>query len=113
MDIEKLQQLADSGTNITVSVSLADLQAYSNILIANSKRELELEVTAINTEKLLTVKQAQAMLGGVALSTLWEWNKSGYLPRIKTGNGNRYQLTKVNEVMGIRNGKITHKELNK
>lgn len=113
MDIEQLQQLADNGINITVSVSLADLEAYSNILIANSKRELELEVTAINTEKLLTVDQTREMLGGVAPSTLWEWNRSGYLPRIKTGNGVRYQLTKVNEVMGIRNGKITNKELNK
>lgn len=54
-----------------------------------------------NEEKLLTISQAAAMLE-VDSSTLWHWDKEGYLKKIHIGGKPRY---KESEVLAILDGK--------
>ncbi|RHL78277.1 DNA-binding protein [Parabacteroides distasonis] len=46
----------------------------------------------------LTAKETSDKLG-VDVSTLWRWDKSGYLKKIKVGNAIRYRLSDVNKLM--------------
>ena len=49
-------------------------------------------------EIYLTAKETSDKLG-VDVSTLWRWDKSGYLKKIKVGNAIRYRLSDVNKLM--------------
>ena len=49
-------------------------------------------------EKYLTAEETAGMLG-VDKSTLWRWNKCGYLTNIKVGSKVRYRLTDVESLM--------------
>ena len=80
----------NSGSPILM-VSAADLEeALRSIfeeVVSASKGEKD--------ETLLTVRQASALLG-VDRSTLWRWEKEGYLRPIRIGRKVRYQLSAVN-----------------
>lgn len=49
-------------------------------------------------EKYLTADETAEMLG-VDKSTLWRWNKCGYLSNVKIGSKVRYRLTDVESLM--------------
>ena len=52
----------------------------------------------IKPEKYLTAQETADKLG-VDVSTLWRWDKSGYLKKIKVGNKNRYRESDVLKLM--------------
>ena len=49
-------------------------------------------------ENYLTAKETAEKLG-VDVSTLWRWDKSGYLKKIKLGNAIRYRESDVTKLM--------------
>lgn len=53
-------------------------------------------------ESYLTVEEAAHRLG-VSRSTLWRWDKEGYLPKIKRGKKITYRLSDVERII---NGEI-------
>ena len=93
-----LQHLLDSGNNITVSVSLVDLKEFADTLIDHTKRELEEAVISEKSETYLTRIQGSEMLK-VNLSTLWNWNKKGYLKHDEIGGKRRYKMSEVKKVI--------------
>lgn len=95
MDISKLIQ---EGGNITIAVSLSDLEAYSESLIEKTKNQLDEEVKAANAEAYLTIEEVTDKLG-VDRSTLWRWNKTGYLKAASIGGKRRYLKSKVEELL--------------
>lgn len=52
----------------------------------------------IKPEKYLTAQETADKLG-VDVSTLWRWDKSGYLKKIKVGNKARYRESDVLKLM--------------
>ncbi len=48
--------------------------------------------------ELLTVKEVCKKLE-VDVSTLWRWDKTGYLKKIKVGNKVRYRESDINKLM--------------
>ena len=70
-------------------VSAADLKEalrgiFEEFIVADGEKE----------DELLTVRQASALLD-VDRSTLWRWEKEGYLRPIRIGRKVRYQLSAV------------------
>ncbi|MCH5226577.1 MAG: helix-turn-helix domain-containing protein [Muribaculaceae bacterium] len=49
-------------------------------------------------ETYLTVDEAASRLG-VSRSTLWRWDKEGYLTKIKRGKKNTYRLSDVERII--------------
>ena len=49
-------------------------------------------------ENYLTARETANKLG-VDVSTLWRWDKSGYLKKIKLGNAIRYRESEVDKLM--------------
>jgi excisionase family DNA binding protein len=100
MDFQELAKSNESA-NIQIVVSLKDLNAYSSNLIEKAKKELEASVLSDKAEIYLTVNQVAEILN-VDLSTLWRWNKKGYLKTIEIGGSRRYKMSAVKAML---NGK--------
>ena len=76
--------------NFVYQVKGADLMQFAEYLIASTREQLQAE----NTETYLAPDEVCKMLS-VDLSTLWRWNKRGYLCHTKVGSKNRYKRSDV------------------
>lgn len=93
-----LIELAKEIPNLTISVSLADLQAFHKEVIADTKRELEDVVISDKAETYPSPKQVCEILG-VDNSTLWRWKKKGYLIPIEIGGKRRYPMSSIRKIL--------------
>ena len=75
-----IADLLRSGTNINFTINSDDLRVVFKEIIAETKRELEEVVLSEKTETYLTINQAKKIFN-VNESTLWRWNKIGYLKK--------------------------------
>jgi len=91
-----IQQLIETGGNITVAVSPVDLKEFALSLIAEVRREEEQRRQ--EQEVYLTPKETAEKIG-VTENTLWRWNKNGYLMPFKIGSKSRYRLSDIERVM--------------
>ena len=96
--IKDLIALAREYPDITISVKLADLLEANAQLIANTKKELEQSLTEASTETYQTREEAMRLLS-VGETTLWRWQKSGYLVPISVGGKKRYRTSDVKRIL--------------
>ncbi len=76
-----------------------DLITFSNELINRAKSELSAQMAASRREKYYTKEQVKELFD-VCDTTLWHWNKRGYLKTIKAGNKVRYRQSDVRKILG-------------
>jgi len=76
-----------------------DLLAFSNELINRAKSELSQAEAESRKEKYLTKEETLKMLN-VCDTTLWHWNKRGYLKNIKVGSKVLYRKSDIAKIMG-------------
>lgn len=93
-----IQDIICTGANISVSVEIEDLLKFANVLIENTKRELEEAITKEKNEKQLSPKEVSEILG-VDLSTLWRWQRRGYLVPVEIGGKRRYKMSEVKALL--------------
>ena len=93
-----IEELVEKCTNVSVTINTSDLNAFGDYLIQKTKKELEEVVISDKAESYPTVKQVSEMLN-VDLTTLWRWNKKGYLKTIEFGGGRRYKMSEVKALM--------------
>lgn len=93
-----IQEILKTGKNITVSIGIEDLKEWHKEVIADTRRELEEIVLTDKAETYPTPKQVSKMLN-VDLTTLWRWNKKGYLKTIEFGGGRRYKMSEVKAII--------------
>ena len=71
--------------------------------LENVVRDILKEVVSTSKSKkddtFLSVSQAAALLN-VNRSTLWSWEKKGYLKPVRIGRKVRYSLSKIKSLMG-------------
>ena len=67
-------------------------------MVQSTKKELEEIVLSEKAESYPTVRQVSEMLN-VDSTTLWRWNKKGYLKTIEFGGGRRYKMSEVKALM--------------
>lgn len=89
-----IDSLIQSGANVSVTVSLLDLQEWAQELIRSNQPS----IVPASSEKYLTAQEAARKLG-VDVSTLWRWHRTGYLKKIKVGNSVRYKESDVLKLM--------------
>lgn len=79
-------------TNVTISVSAADLKEFALGIINEYKQTAE---KANKEDKRLTAAEAAKYLGK-SVPTLWRWKKEGYLvPDGQTGKNPYYLLSSL------------------
>lgn len=93
-----LNEILNSGKNVTLAISANDLREWHKEVIADTKKELETAVIAEKSESYINAKQVTEMLN-VDLSTLWRWEKKGYLMPAKVGGKRRYKLSDVKSLL--------------
>lgn len=89
MDIDKI---LSEGGKVQLVINALDLKEAFLQWSEETKKEEPRE------ESYLTAKEAAAKLG-VDVSTLWRWDRSGYLKKVKWGNAIRYRESDVTKLM--------------
>ena len=89
MDIDKI---LSEGGKVQLVINALDLKEAFLQWSKETKKEESRE------ESYLTAKEAAAKLG-VDVSTLWRWDRSGYLKKVKWGNAIRYRESDVTKLM--------------
>ena len=93
-----IEELIKSNADLTLAIKLKDLKEFADYLIGKTKRELEEIVISEKAETYPTVKQVSEILN-VNITTLWRWNKRGYLNAIEFGGGRRYKMSDVKALL--------------
>jgi hypothetical protein len=105
-----ISDLIQSGSKVSVTVSLEDLREFATGLIDQTKRDLEKAVIDDKAETYPTPQQVSQILG-VDPVTLWRWAKRGYLVPVEVGGKRRYLMSDVKALLtptkrkGLNNGK--------
>lgn len=88
--------ISDGSNNISITVGISDLKEFGLSLIEEGRAMGRAERVQ---ETYLTPDEVAKMLG-VSKSTLWRWNKSGYLRNIKCGRKSFYKKSDIDKIMG-------------
>lgn len=94
-----LIEVAEKFPDLTVSISIKDLIAANRHLIQETREELERDLSRSRKEVFLTKDKVMEMLD-VSSSTLWRWQKVGYLVPVSVGGSNRFRLSDINRIIG-------------
>lgn len=94
-----LIEVAEKFPDLTVSISIKDLIAANRHLIQETREELERDLSRSRKEVFLTKDKVMEMLD-VSSSTLWRWQKAGYLAPVSVGGSNRFRLSDINRIIG-------------
>jgi len=94
----KIIDLAKQCPNVTLSVTAGELLEAVDYCVLKTRKELEQQITDSNTETYPSVDQVAKILS-VDKSTLWRWNKNGYLTHIEIGGKRRYRMSDVKRIL--------------
>ena len=97
ISIMSLRDLLESGANVSVTVTLDDLRTILNEAAKGTKPAAQEQTT----EEFLSRKDGLALLK-IDSSTLWCWEKTGYIKSYPFGGRKRYRRE---DVEAIRTGK--------
>ena len=92
--IMSLRELLEYGANVSVTVKLDDLRAILKEA-AGSAAATQQEPPA---EEFLSRKEVLAALK-IDTSTLWCWEKTGYLVPVEYGGQRRYRVADVQQIL--------------
>ena|SRR5574344_2289807 len=97
-----LYSIIQTEGKVKFEVTGEDLVKFAEILIEKSQeakaREIELSPTE---DKLLTANEAAEMCH-ICLTTLWAWDKAGYLVPCKMGKRRYYKESEIKKMMNER-----------
>lgn len=93
-----LIQAAKECPDLVVSIKLSDLMEANTLLIANVKSELEQTIADQNAETYLSRDKVKEILE-IGDTTLWRWQKSGYLVPINVGGKRRFRKSDINRIL--------------
>lgn len=81
---------------LKIEITAKDLLDFADDIVARVKRE----VSEQPEEGFYSVEQVMGMYNIKARSTLYKWDKRGYLPCEKVGSRIQYQKALVHKVLG-------------
>lgn len=83
---------------MVVAVKVGDLIEANTVLLANAREQLEQRIADASAETYLSKEKVQQMLD-VSATTLWRWEKAGYLVPIAFGGQKRYRKSDVQRML--------------
>ncbi len=90
--------LAKEAPGTIIAVRADDLMEANTRLIDQVRADLEREIHEKRTAAFLTREMVLEKLN-VAPSTLWRWQKSGYLVPVNVGGQRRYKATDIDKIL--------------
>lgn len=89
-----IKEIITSGASVQLVIDAIDLKEA----FLQWNEEMRQPNTETKAESYLSAQETADKLG-VDVSTLWRWDKSGYLKKIKVGNKVRYRESDVIKLM--------------
>ena len=93
-----IQEIIQSGANVSITIGTNDLLQFANHLIRTTKEELKSEILSKREETYVTPDEASILLH-VYRSTLWRWAKSGYLIPVEVGGKRLYKQSDIDAIL--------------
>ena len=90
--------LAQKYPNLNVTIGLAVLLEFGRFLVDETKQQLEQTINDEKAEMYFSPNKTAELLS-VDLSTLWRWNKRGYLTPITVGGKRRYLKSDIDKIL--------------
>lgn len=98
-----LMAIANAFPDMTVSIRLQDLMEANEELVRRVRAEAEREIARridVYEDTLIAKEEARIrLLGGVDPSTLWRWEKAGYLTPVKIGVKVFYRRSDIDAII--------------
>ena len=97
-----LMAMAKAFPEMTVSIRLRDLLEANEALVKKVRSEAEREQSRRDRQAgdhLIQKEEARRMLGGPNPSTLWRWEKAGYLTPVKIGVKVFYRRSDIDAII--------------
>ncbi len=98
------QNLLNSGANVSVTLKLEDLREIIKEVTGNQKH---ISKTS-QPEEFLSRKEVLSILK-IDSSTLWSWEKTGYIKSFPFGGRKRYKSSDVEAIRTGRKGERSYK----
>ena len=89
--------LLESGGNISLTVKVEDLREFGQFLIDEAKKTPE-GLQPWKAEEYMSPDEVCQFIG-IVKSTLWRWQKTGYLKPIKIGSTVRYCKSDIENIL--------------
>ncbi|KAA6327992.1 hypothetical protein EZS27_023067 [termite gut metagenome] len=93
-----LLELAKQCPNVNITITVGELVEANEALIQKTRKELEQLITDANTETYPSIEQVSKILD-VNKTTLWRWQKQGYLIPIEVGGKRRYKMSDIKRIL--------------
>jgi DNA-binding transcriptional MerR regulator len=93
-----LIEAAKQCPEMVVSIKVGDLIQANNLLIEQARAQLEQKIADASAETYLTTEKVREMLS-VSITTLWRWEKRGYLVPISYGGQKRYRKSDIEKIL--------------
>lgn len=90
-----LRDILDIYPNIRIEVTAKDLNEFAEMLVSRIK-----EFNDAQNDGFYTISEVMELYGIKDRSTLYKWDKRGYLPCEKVGSRVRYQKGLVHKILG-------------
>ena len=90
-----ITNLIKEGANVQLVINALDLR---EAFLEWNEELKQSKPAEAKEESYLSARETADKLG-VDVSTLWRWNKSGYLKKIKVGNKTRYRESDIIKLM--------------
>jgi len=98
------RDLLNSGANVSITLKLEDLREFVKEVVGSFKPATK----ELQTEEFLSRKEVLRILQ-IDSSTLWSWEKTGYIKSYPFGGRKRYKVADVEAIRtgrkGVRHGK--------
>ena len=100
---DRLLRVGSSGISVQIAGpdAVSILEAIYQRGRDDSEREIREAIAKQEAEKFISKAEVMQLLGK-SETTLWKWNREGYLPCVKNGGTVMYKRSVVNEIL---NGK--------
>jgi hypothetical protein len=89
-----IENLIESGVNVNVTLTPKELIEVIDYVVQKTKTELEDQIISQKQEVYFTSKEVSEFLS-VDSTTLWRWEKRGYLKPIYIGGKKRYPKSEI------------------
>lgn len=91
-------ELAKQYPELNLTVKAGELVEVIDYCVNKTRKELEQQITDANTETYPSPDQVAKILD-VNKSTLWRWQKAGYLIPIEIGGKRRYKMSDIKKIL--------------
>ena len=92
-----MEDILNSGANVTLTIKSTDLKEFAEHLVKKTVRSIR-DSFIRPEEDYLTIKEASQILH-TDKSTLWRWDKIGYLCRLEIGGKRLYRKSDVDAIL--------------